>query len=519
MQFYLWREGMRETLVILLPLVVGILLGWVIRYVYARLELASSEQKAQRILSEAKREIKAKKREAILETNDELLRERNDLEKEARGRRKELQRAEQRLLQREEILDGKLETVDSKEKDFIVRELKLSEGNNEVNQLKNEWTEKLQQLAGLTEEQAKSILITKIEDTARIDAQSLVYNIEAEAKKTAEDSARKVVVSAMQRLASETTSEVSISSVNLPSEEMKGRIIGREGRNVRTLENLTGVDIIIDDTPEAVVISCFDPLRRENARISLERLIADGRIHPARIEEIVRKVSREIDNTIEEDALRVLFDLEIANMHQDLIKTLGRLKYRTSYGQNQLAHAKETALLGAMIAAETGSNVVRSKRACLLHDIGKAIEADEDLGHAVTGMTLAKRCGEEEIVYNAIGAHHNDVEPIGVEAIIVQIADTIYAARPGSRRESLDNYLKRLENLERIADSYPGVDRTYAIQAGRELRVLVSHVEVTDEEAKTLSRDIAKQIESEMNYPGRIKVTVIRETRIVEYAR
>ena len=326
---------MRDTLVILLPLIVGTLLGWLIRFVYARLELASSEQKAHRILSEATREIEAKKREAILETKDELLRERNDLEKEARVRRKELQRAEQRLLQREENLDAKLETVDNKEKQFIVREATLNDRTDDVDQLKKEWVEKIQQLAGLTEEQAKSVLITRIEENARLDAQSLVYNIEAEAKKTAEDSARKVVISAMQRLASETTSELSIASVNLPSEEMKGRIIGREGRNVRTLENLTGVDIIIDDTPEAGVISCFDPLRRETARTSLERLITDGRIHPARIEEIVRKVSREIDKTIEEDAQRVLFDLEIANMHQDLIKTLGRLKYRTSYGLNQ----------------------------------------------------------------------------------------------------------------------------------------------------------------------------------------
>ena len=504
---------------LVLPLAAGIGLGWFIRWLYARLELASAEQKAQRIIRDAKQDADERKREALLETKDELLQERNRLERETRARRNEVQRLEQRLLQKDENLEKRREAFDRQEKQFLAREQAVSEREEEVDHAGERWTRELERVAKLTTEEAKGLLVGSIENEARHEAQALIHGIESEARQTAERKARAVVVNAMQRLASETTSEVSVTSVNLPNDDMKGRIIGREGRNIRTLENLTGVDIIIDDTPEAVVLSCFDPLRKETARLALERLIADGRIHPARIEEIVRKVHRDLDQTIAEDAERVLFDLEIPSMHHDLVITLGRLKFRTSYGQNQLAHAKETAQLGAMIAAETGSNIQLSKRASLLHDIGKAIDSDEDLGHAVTGMELARRCGEDEVVCNAIGAHHYDVEPLGVEAIIVQIADTISASRPGARRESLDNYLKRLENLERIAGSYPGVERTYAIQAGRELRVMVSTERVSDDGARDLGRQIAKQIESELKYPGRIKVTVIRETRVVEYAR
>ena len=370
------------------------------------------------------------------------------------------------MLQKEENLEKRREAVDRQEQSFVTREEALTEREVQVGHAHEEWITKLEQVSKLSTEDAKKILIRGIENEARLDAQALVLNIENEARQTAERKARAVVVNAMQRLASETTSEVSVASVSLPNDDMKGRIIGREGRNIRTLENLTGVDIIIDDTPEAVVLSCFDPLRKETARLALERLITDGRIHPARIEEIVRKVNRDLDKSIEEDAERVLLELEIPSMHHDLVMTLGRLRYRTSYGQNQLAHARETAMLGAMIAAETGSNIQFSKRASLLHDIGKAIEADEDLGHAVTGMELARRCGEDEVVCNAIGAHHYDVEPQGVEAIIVQIADTISASRPGARRESLDNYLKRLENLERIAAAYPR-RRPYLRHPGR----------------------------------------------------
>ena len=504
---------------IVLSLAAGIGLGWLVRWLYARLELASSEQKAQRIVRDAKQDAEARKREAVLETKDELLRERNQMERETRARRSEAQRHEQRLLQKEENLEKRREAFERQEKQLVARERAMVEREEEVSRASERWTEELEQVAMLTAEQAKKLLVSSLEDDARHEAQALIHNIEAEARQTADRKARAVVVSAMQRLASETTSEVSVTSVSLPNDDMKGRIIGREGRNIRTLENLTGVDIIIDDTPEAVVLSCFDPLRKETARLSLERLVSDGRIHPARIEEIVRKVHRDLEKTIEEDAERVLFDLEIPSLHHDLVMTLGRLKYRTSYGQNQLAHAKETAQLGAMIAAETGGNIQLSKRASLLHDIGKAIDSDENLGHAVTGMELARRCGEDEVVCNAIGAHHYDVEPAGIEAIIVQIADTISASRPGARRESLDNYLKRLENLERIATGYRGVERAYAIQAGRELRVMVSTERVTDDGARDLGRQVAKQIEAELKYPGRIKVTVIRETRVIEYAR
>ena len=510
---------MQAVLRVVFPLAVGIGLGWLIRWLYAQLELASSEQKARRIMKDATQDAEARRREALLEIKDEILQERNQLERDTRTRRNEVQRLEQQLVRKEEHLEKRRDAVDRQEQSFVAREQVLAEREGEVAHAHEEWTDKLEQVSKLSREDAKKILVSKMENEARLEAQAIVVNIENEARQTAVRRARAVVVNAMQRLASETTSEVSVASVSLPNDDMKGRIIGREGRNIRTLENLTGVDIIIDDTPEAVVLSCFDPLRKETARLALELLIADGRIHPARIEEIVRKVHRDLDKSIEEDAERVLLELEIPSMHHDLVMTLGRLRYRTSYGQNQLAHARETALLGAMIAAETGSNIQFSKRASLLHDIGKAIEADEDLGHAVTGMELARRCGEDEIVCNAIGAHHYDVEPLGVEAIIVQIADTISASRPGARRESLDNYLKRLENLERIADSYPGVERTYAIQAGRELRVMVSNDRVSDDGARELGRQIAKQIEAEMKYPGRIKVTVIRETRVVEYAR
>ena len=510
---------MQQALLIIIPLAAGIALGWFVRWLYARLELASSEQKAHRIVRDATQEAEARKREALLQAQDKLLQERGQLEQETRARRNEVLRLEQRHLQREENLEKRLEAVDRQGKSYAAREQKLGEREQEINHAHGRWVLELERVSKLTVDEAKKLLIGSIENEARHDAQVLINNIEAEARHTAERKAREVVVSAMQRLASETTSEVSVATVSLPNDEMKGRIIGREGRNIRALENLTGVDIIIDDTPEAVVLSCFDPLRKETARIALERLVSDGRIHPARIEDIVRKVHRDLDKSIEDDAERVLFELEIPNLHRDLVRTLGRLKYRTSYGQNQLAHAKEAAMLGAMIAAETGSHVEFSKRASLLHDIGKAIETDEDLGHAITGMELARRCGEDEVVCNAIGSHHYDIEPQGVEAIIVQIADTISASRPGARRESLDNYLKRLKNLERIASNYPGVARTYAIQAGRELRVMVSNDAVSDDGARELGRQIAKQIEAELRFPGRIKVTVIRETRVVEYTR
>ena len=343
--------------------------------------------------------------------------------------------------------------------------------------------------------------------------------IEQEAQLTSEKKAREILVSTIQRIATETTSDITVATVSLPSDEMKGRIIGREGRNIRTLETLTGVDIIIDDTPEAVVISCFDPVRKEIAKVALERLISDGRIHPARIEEIVQKVTREIQNKIYEEGEKVLFDLGIHNMSQDGVRALGRLYFRTSYGQNVLNHSKEVAIIAGMLAAEIGANRELAKRAAVLHDIGKGAENDSDQNHAEVGMDMARKMNEDAKVVNAVGSHHNDIEPTSIEAIIVQIADAISAARPGARRETMDNYVKRLENLETIAESFAGVEKAYAIQAGRELRVLVNNEKIPEMEVKDLARNIAKQIESDLRYPGRIKITMIRETRIIEYAR
>jgi ribonuclease Y len=361
--------------------------------------------------------------------------------------------------------------------------------------------------------------VQSLENEARHDAQVTINLIEQEAKLAADKKARDILITTIQRLATDVASEVTVTTVSLPNDEMKGRIIGREGRNIRTLETLTGVDIIIDDTPEAVVISCFDPIRREIAKTALSRLISDGRIHPARIEEIVQKVSKEIAQTIYEEGERVLFEVGIHTMSPEAIRTLGRLHFRTSYGQNVLAHSKEVALIAGMIASEVGANVDLAKRAALLHDIGKGVEANGDGNHIEVGMDLAKRLGEDPRVLNAIGSHHGDVEPESVEAVIVQIADAISAARPGARKETLDNYLKRLENLESIAEAFDGVDKAYAIQAGRELRILVNNEKITDDAAKDLAKNVAKRIENELKYPGRIKVTIIREMRVIEYAR
>ena len=509
---------MSFILKIILPLV-GLILGWSIRWLYARFQLSSSEQKAQRLLQEAIKEAEAKKKEALLETKDMLLRERNQQEREFRERRNELQRYERRLLQKEENLEKKVSELEIQKQTLADREGKLVEKEEFLSTQEEKWKQELERVAGISTEEAKALIIQSMENEARHDAQLLINKIEQEAQITAEKKARDILVTSIQRLATEVSSDVSITTVSLPNDEMKGRIIGREGRNIRTLETLTGVDIIIDDTPEAVVISCFDPIRKEIARNALERLIQDGRIHPARIEEIVQKVTKDISQTIYEEGEKALFDLGIHNMTADGIRALGRLKYRTSYGQNVLSHSKEVAVLCGMIAAEVGANREIAKRAGLLHDIGKGIETDSDGNHAELGAELAKKIGEDPKIVNAIAAHHNDVEPTCIESIIVQIADAISAARPGARRETLDNYIKRLENLENIAESFSGVDKAYAIQAGRELRILVNHEAVNDEQSKELAKQIAKKIETDLQYPGRIKVTIIRETRIVEYAR
>ncbi len=509
---------MLDIKLIILPLV-GTVLGWTIRWLYARFQLSSSEQKAARLNQDALKEAEAKKRELLLETKDQLLKERAQQEKELRERRNEIQRLERRSLQKEENLDKKSASLENQERAISVREDKLKEKERVLSEEEIRWKAELEKIAGISTEEAKDLIIKSMEDEARKDAVVLINKVEQEAQKNAEKKARDIVVSTIQRIATEVSSDVTITSVSLPNDEMKGRIIGREGRNIRSLETLTGVDIIIDDTPEAVVISCFDPVRKEIARTALERLISDGRIHPARIEEVVHKVTKEINQTIIEEGEKVVFDLGLHNIHQEGIRALGRLKYRTSYTQNVLDHSKEVAVIAGMIASEVGADVEIAKRGALLHDIGKGIESEGDENHAELGASLAKKMGEDPRVINAIISHHNDVEPTTIEAIIVQVADAISASRPGARRETLNNYIKRLENLENIAEGFGGVTKAFAIQAGRELRIMVNNESVTDDDSKLLAKDIAKKIEDELRYPGRIKVTIIRETRVTEYAR
>lgn len=494
-------------------------MGWTARWLYARFQLTSAEQRAERIKDEAVKEAEARKKEILFEAQEQIHKERLQLEKELRERRAELQRTERRLLQKEETLERKLAAVERRNEALADRERLLAEKETELGRREQEIESELERISGLTREEARSLIISRLEEEAKRDAQILVNKIEEEARATAERKARDVLVSTMQRIATDVTAEVTVTTVSLPNDEMKGRIIGREGRNIRTLETLTGVDIIIDDTPEAVVLSCFDPVRKEIARISLERLIADGRIHPARIEEVVHKVTKELSQTIYEEGEKVLFELGIHDFPPEAVQALGRLKYRTSYGQNVLAHTKEVAVLAGMIAAEVGGDPMIAKRGALLHDIGKAIESDDDSTHIELGIELAKRMGEDSRVINCIAAHHGDVPHTCPESVIVQIADAISASRPGARRESLENYIKRLEQLEKIAEGFSGVDKAFAIQAGREIRIMVNNDLVDDAGARELAREIARKIEEDLRYPGRIKVTIIRETRVVEYAR
>lgn len=509
---------MDKILLFTLP-VAGIVLGWTIRWLYARFQLSASEQKAERVKQDAIREAEAQKKEILLNAKDELIRERNQQERENRERRAEVQRYEARVNKKEELVDQKVVEYEKKEKDFAERVAAMKKREIAMTAQEEEYRKELERISGLSAQEAKELIIKNLENDARHDAQALLNKIEQEAQLSGEKKAREILVSIIQRIAPETTSDITVTTVSLPSDEMKGRIIGREGRNIRTLETLTGVDIIIDDTPEAVVISCFDPVRKEIAKESLERLISDGRIHPARIEEIVQKVTREIQNKIYEEGERILFDLGIHNMPTDGIRALGRLYFRTSYGQNVLIHSKEVAMIASMLAAEVGADRDLAKRAAILHDIGKGAENDSDQNHAEVGAEIARKIGEDTRVINAIAAHHNDIEPTTIEAVIVQIADAISAARPGARRETIDNYVKRLENLEAIAESFNGVEKAYAIQAGRELRILVNNEKIADHEVKDLASNIAKQIETDLKYPGRIRLTMIRETRIVEYAR
>ncbi len=509
---------MIRILLIILPLA-GVFLGWIIRWLYAKFQLSSVEQRAERLNHEAIKEADAKRKELLSEGRDQLQKERNQQEREYRERRIESQRMERRLLQKEENLEKKQIDLDTQRKVLSDRESRVKDRESSLLEEEDRWKRELEKVAGFSTEEAKDLIIQSMENEAKHDAQIMINKIEQDALSDAEKKARDIVITTIQRLASDVTSDVSISSVSLPNDEMKGRIIGREGRNIRTLETLTGVDIIIDDTPEAVVISSFDPVRKEIAKVSLERLIQDGRIHPARIEEVVQKVTKEISQIILEEGEKVVFDLGIHNISKEIVRALGRLHFRTSYGQNVLLHSKEVAIVCGMIAAETGANREIAKRGGLLHDIGKGIETEGDGNHAELGAEMARKHNEDPRVINAIISHHNDVEPSCVESVITQIADAISASRPGARRETLNNYIKRLENLERISTEFEGVDKAYAIQAGRELRIMVNTDTVDDVRSRELAKDIAKKIELEMRYPGRIKVTIIRETRVVEYAR
>ena len=503
---------------IVLP-VVGIVLGWIIRWIYARFQLTASEQKAERVKREAILDAEAQKKEILLNAKDEIIRERNQQERENRERRAEVQRFEARVNKKEELLEQRAAEFEKAEKELAEKQVAIGKKEEELSKQEELYRAELEKISGLSAQEAKELIIKNLENDARHDAQALINKIEQDAQLSAEKKAREILVTTIQRIAPETTSDITVTTVSLPSDEMKGRIIGREGRNIRTLETLTGVDIIIDDTPEAVVISCFDPVRKEIAKESLERLISDGRIHPARIEEIVQKVTREVQNKIYEEGEKALFDLGIHNMPTEGVRALGRLYFRTSYGQNVLTHSKEVATVASMLAAEIGADRELAKRAAILHDIGKGAETDSDQNHAEVGAELARKMGEDPRVINAIAAHHNDVEATTLEATLVQIADAISAARPGARRETIDNYVKRLENLEAIAENFEGVEKAYAIQAGRELRILVNNEKIADNEVKQLASDIAKQIETDLRYPGRIRLTMIRETRIVEYAR
>ncbi len=509
---------MELVLWIVLPLA-GLLLGWLLRWLYARFQLSATEQRAERLKRDAVKEAEALKKELILETKDELLNERNEQEKAFREERLELQRFEKRLLQKEENLDQKLAGVERQQGAFAEREREIERRERVLSEQEMTWKNELERISGLTADDARRQLIETLENDARREAQSLVNKIEQEATVTADRRGREILVSTIQRMASEVNAEVTVASVALPNDEMKGRIIGREGRNIRTLETLTGVDIIIDDTPEAVVVSCFDPVRKEIARRSLERLITDGRIHPTRIEEVVQKITQEVSQSIYDEGEKVLFELGLHQMKPEGVRGIGRLQYRSSYGQNVLQHSKEVAILAGMLAAELGADPTIARRGGLLHDVGKGIESDGDTNHVELGVELVKRIDEDERVVNCLAAHHGDVPHSCIESVIVQIADALSASRPGARRETLDNYIKRLENLEKIAEDFSGVEKAYAIQAGRELRIMVNHEQVSDDGAKEIAKEIARRIETQLRYPGRIKVTMIRETRIVEYAR
>ena len=506
-------------LLVLTALCAGIAIGCVYRKNVSEAKIGRSEAYAKELLEDATRKAEEKKKETILAAKEEVLRLKTDLDKEIYDRRAEQQRAERRVAQREEMLDKKLDNLETREEKLNQKAEDIQKRLTEAEELRDKQANELERIAGVTTDEAMQIIINRVQKDAYHDAAAMVREIEQKAKEEGDKKARNIVALAIQKCAADHVAETTVSVISLPNDDMKGRIIGREGRNIRALEAATGVDLIIDDTPEAIIVSAFDPIRREVSRIAIEKLLADGRIHPARIEEMVDKARKEVDQQIKEAGEQAIFETGQHSLHPELVKVLGRLKYRTSYGQNVLRHSIEVSHLAGLMAAELDADVMLAKRAGLLHDIGKAVDHEQEGTHVSLGGELARKYHESPGVIHAILAHHNDVEPQTVEAVLVQAADAISAARPGARRESLENYIKRLTKLEEIANSFIGVDKSFAIQSGREVRIMVKPEDVNDDGAKIMAKEIAKRIEKEMEYPGQIRVNVIRETRSVEYAK
>ncbi len=505
--------------VFLISAVIFTFVGMFIRKKVAESKMESAENEAKKIIEMANIEAENKKKEEIFKAKEEIMNARKDLDQEVRERRGEVQNQERRLIQKEENLEKKQDMVEKKERDLDFKYHELDEKKQEIENVLNKQIEELQKISGLSKEEAKRILLSELEKQLTTEKATLIRDMETKLKEESEKKAKELIGYAVQKCAADHTSETTVSIVALPNDDMKGRIIGREGRNIKTLETLTGIDLIIDDTPEAVVISGFDPLRREVARIALEKLIDDGRIHPAKIEEMVEKAKEELEQTIKEEGERAVLETGVIGLHPDLVKLIGKLKYRTSYGQNVLNHSIEVSNLARIMAEELGLDPKLARRAGLLHDIGKALDHDMEGTHVELGVDILKKYKENENVINAVEAHHGDVEPKTIEAVLVQAADAISASRPGARRETLEAYIKRLEQLESIADSFEGVDKSFAIQAGREIRIIVKPEQINDDQMTLMARDIAKKVEEEMEYPGQIKVNVVRETRVIDYAK